>query len=264
MKTGMADAKYWDDRARRFGHTGWADPAVYAFDQLARLAAVERVLAAATVGRGLALDFGAGSGDFSRLLAKYFTKVSAFDISPVVTAHAQAKYGRIANIEFRHGASVKDLPLADGSFDLILSVTVLGHILDDSECRDILSFFRRKIVAGGIFVALEATPAAERDGGGYQCFRTREHLRELFGEAGFTLQQQYGFYNPEEQASQSYNRYAGDFRVRLLKKLKLGKLAHALYGSTAGKILTAENDCFRDATAEDPMSLMIFAANAES
>src|SRR5690242_11690456 len=126
----MADAKYWDDRARRYGHTGWADPVVYAFDQAARLAAVERVLASATVRRGLALDFGSGSGDFARLLAKHFAKVLAFDISPVVTTRAQRKYGSIGNIEFCHAESVKNLALEDGSLDLILSVTVLGHILD--------------------------------------------------------------------------------------------------------------------------------------
>jgi SAM-dependent methyltransferase len=259
----MADAKYWDDRAARFGHTGWADPVIYAFDQAARLAAIERVVASATVGREIALDFGAGSGDFSRLLAKYFTKVFAFDISPVVTAHARLKFGGIVNIEFRHGESVKNLAVEDGSIDLILSVTVLGHILDDGECRDTLNLFRRKIDAKGILVILEATPVAERDGGGYQRFRTRERLRQLFAEAGFTLQKQYGFYNPDEAASQSYNRYVRDLRVRLLRKLKFGKLAHAVLRNTAAKILAAGNDCFRDAGPADPMSLMIFSPNVE-
>lgn len=259
----MADAKYWDDRARRFGHTGWADPVVYAFDQAARLAAVERIVASATVRRGLALDFGAGSGDFARLLAKHFTKVLAFDISPVVTARAQRNYGGIRNIEFSHGESVKNLSLNDGSLDLILCVTVLGHILDDGECRDTLSFFRRKLDAKGILVALEATPAVERDGGGYQRFRTREKLRQLFGEAGFTLKKQYGFYNPDEEASRSYSRYASDFRVRLLRKLSFGKLSHAVFRNRAGKILAGGNDCLRDSTADDAMSLMIFAPNGE-
>ncbi|HEY1267362.1 MAG TPA: methyltransferase domain-containing protein [Candidatus Binatia bacterium] len=259
----MADAKYWDDRATRFGHTGWADPVVYAFDQAARLAAVERILASTWVRRGLALDFGAGSGDFTRLLAKHFARVLAFDISPIVTAHAQAKYGSIRNIEFCHGESVKNLALEDGSIDVILSVTVLGHILDDSECRDTLSFFRRKIDNKGILIAFEATPVAERDGGGYQRFRTREQLRKLFDEAGFTLQKQYGFYNPDEEASRSYIRYARDFRVRLLQRLRFGKLARAVFRNTAGKILAAGNDCLWDARPADPMSVMIFAPNVE-
>jgi ubiquinone/menaquinone biosynthesis C-methylase UbiE len=254
----MGDPKYWDDRARRFGHTGWAAPLVYAFDQTARMAAIERIIASAAVKRGLAVDFGAGTGDFANLLAKYFERVVAFDISPAVAARARRKYGRVANVEFFHGETVSELAVADNSVDLFLSVTVLGHIVDDRESRETLKFFRRKISESGLLITLEATPAGGRQDAAYQRFLTREKWRMLFAESGFALRQQYGFYNPDESGCKSYDRYLNDFRVRLFRKFNFGKLSHAVFRYRASKILASGNDCLWDPGPEDPMSLMIF------
>ena len=59
-------AKFWQDRFVAQGHTGWFDPRVYAFDALCRLGVLSQWLEDQALSVGLALDFGAGSGDFSR------------------------------------------------------------------------------------------------------------------------------------------------------------------------------------------------------
>ena len=38
----MSGAQFWAERVRRYGHTGWSDAAVYAYDQRLRLAALDR------------------------------------------------------------------------------------------------------------------------------------------------------------------------------------------------------------------------------
>ena len=77
----MESDAFWDQRVKDFGHTGWSNPMVYAFDQAARIATIERLLIDLTLPKNLALDYGCGVGDFSKVLTKYFDNVIACDIS---------------------------------------------------------------------------------------------------------------------------------------------------------------------------------------
>ena len=85
--------EFWNDRVKKYGHTGWADNFIYAYDQQARLLAVEKIVNSLTCEKTLALDFGTGSGDFANLLSKYFDKVIAFDISDTVIEIAKYENG---------------------------------------------------------------------------------------------------------------------------------------------------------------------------
>ena len=71
----MDDSKdFWNGRVKKYGHTGWADIFIYAYDQQARLRVIENILKQLEFNKSLAFDFGTGTGDFANLLLGYFEK----------------------------------------------------------------------------------------------------------------------------------------------------------------------------------------------
>jgi hypothetical protein len=62
--------QFWQTRYAKHGHTGWSDSAIYAYDQLERLAIVGSAIERLGNGPETALDYGCGSGDFSPLLLR--------------------------------------------------------------------------------------------------------------------------------------------------------------------------------------------------
>jgi len=64
----MESDAFWDQCVKEFGHTGWSNPMVYTFDQAARITTIERPLNDLSLPKNLALDYGCGVGDFSKVL----------------------------------------------------------------------------------------------------------------------------------------------------------------------------------------------------
>mgnify|MGYP002684269118 CR=1 FL=1 len=96
----MSGAAYWNQRIAQVGHTGWSDPAVYAYDQRLRLAAVRDAIAALPGGaHAAALDFGCGVGDFCALLAPRYGRVVGYDSADEVLRRARARHSA-ANIAY--------------------------------------------------------------------------------------------------------------------------------------------------------------------
>src|SRR5712691_8684489 len=100
---------FWSQRLHVHGHTGWSDPTIYAYDQLERLRLVEAAISKTQVVRGRALDFGSGTGDFSRLLLRMGFEVCSYD--PFVTP-------RIRSPRFTHACTYERIPCQDHSADL--------------------------------------------------------------------------------------------------------------------------------------------------
>jgi ubiquinone/menaquinone biosynthesis C-methylase UbiE len=76
------------------------------------------------------LDFGCGSGANSMLLARRGAVVCGVDISHDLLAIARDRLARSAD-PLRAGfvaASAHDLPLEDGSFDLVFGIAILHHL----------------------------------------------------------------------------------------------------------------------------------------
>jgi 2-polyprenyl-3-methyl-5-hydroxy-6-metoxy-1,4-benzoquinol methylase len=134
-------AKFWQDRFAAYGHTGWWDPRIYAFDQQCRLGVFGQWLDDRPFSGQLALDFGAGTGDFSRLLVHRGWQVVSYD-----------KYIRP---KFQHRksqtASSAEVVAASAPYDLIVSITVLDHIMDEAEFRQQLVDFKNWLKSDGRF-----------------------------------------------------------------------------------------------------------------
>jgi len=121
MKETNEIKEFWNNRIRKYGHTGWADSLIYAYDQQARLIAIGEILNSLTCNKSVALDFGTGSGDFANLLSKQFDKVIAFDISDVVVEIAKRKYGKAENIQFYCGNHIDETRLTKVKSSKIMS-----------------------------------------------------------------------------------------------------------------------------------------------
>jgi len=94
------------------------------------------VLAAAAPRAGeIALDLGCGTGNYSLWLAEMGLAVTALDLSAGMLERARAKAAASAagleRVRFVQG-NFADLPFADASFDLVLSVTALEFAGDPS------------------------------------------------------------------------------------------------------------------------------------
>lgn len=254
----MADQKrFWNKRAEDFRHTGWGNYLKYAFDQPARLKAIETVLAGTAVGNDTALDYGCGTGDFSVALSSRFRKVIAYDISDEVIRIAKSLRRSEERIEFSSDPALLESGIPDDSLDLVLSVTVLDHILDDHELLGQLELFRRKLKPGGRLVALEYSVPGKQPPSAYQRFSTSGEWESLFRRAGFDFDARFGFYHPDRRPSRSYLGYrfhpAKWFWSLFMEK----EFARNHIRALAERAVARSDDLVREAGPDDWMRIMI-------
>jgi 2-polyprenyl-3-methyl-5-hydroxy-6-metoxy-1,4-benzoquinol methylase len=127
---GQVDTDLWNEHIAR-----------YAF--ASRLARLKRVL-----------DAGCGSGYGAADLARCAAKVVGIDNSPDAIAYAREHYP-LPNLRFLEG-SCSSLPLATGSFDLVVSFEVIEHL---KNWATFLSEVRRVLAPGG--QAIISTPNSQ-------------------------------------------------------------------------------------------------------
>lgn len=210
---------FWNKRVQLYGHTGWSNRYLYDFDQKARLAGIEGLMSSIELEYGTAVDFGTGAGDFAAMLAGRFRKVIAFDISDAVIARARDRYNSCSNVEFISEEDIFAVDLPRGKIDLILSVTVLDHIVEDQELLRTMKYFRELLSQTGKLVALEYAPDRKRNAAPYQRFMPFESWRDLFEKSGMELREYFGFYDPLAYPCPSYQRYARPVRRAVNKVL---------------------------------------------
>lgn len=112
--------------------------------------------------RDCLLDFGCGTGRLSSNLAARARRYVGVDICEGAILQTPT----ISNATFEHLAS-EHIPYGDGHFDSIVCVTVLQHIVDDSDWSLWCSELRRVCVPFGQFVIVD-----DASGG-----PTAEHMR---------------------------------------------------------------------------------------
>jgi SAM-dependent methyltransferase len=189
---------YWENRARRYAQKDEGLPAVCSYgmptfynraiDFCQRLA-LEPWL------KGLSgkhvLDVGCGVGRWSRLMALRGAKVTGIDISPTMISEA-AQRAAVEKVADGCQFLVQDLAElhAGGQYDLILGVTVLQHILDQSRLRAAVASLAANLRRGGRMVLLEAAPSRGVERCDSPIFRARDPHRyvSLFRESGLSVE----------------------------------------------------------------------------
>jgi 2-polyprenyl-3-methyl-5-hydroxy-6-metoxy-1,4-benzoquinol methylase len=188
---------YWEERARRFATKGNALAAVCSYGMPAfynrvihfcqRLALEPwlRVRPGTSV-----LDVGCGVGRWSRKLASRGARVTGIDLSPTMIAEAKRRAGAQGVMEHCR-FFVQDLVALDvgQKFDLVLSVTVLQHILEPQALRAAMRRMVAHLTGGGTLILLEAAPNRAVETCDSPIFRARQrsaYLR-LFADCGLRV-----------------------------------------------------------------------------
>jgi len=188
---------YWEERARRFAAEGAGLAAVCSFGMplfynraidLCQRLALRRWLRVPPGTR--VLDVGCGVGRWSGLLAARGASVTGIDVSPTMIAEARRRTpaGRLRG---QCRFLVQDLATlqAGEKFDLVLSVTVLQHILDAATLRASLERLVEHLEEDGVLILLEAAPqrAVGRCDSAIFRARTRDTYLRLFRECGLAV-----------------------------------------------------------------------------
>ena len=201
---------YWTTRYKAFGHTGWKSPLIYAYDQLERLAIISEKISASNVPIYNALDFGCGTGDFTKLLLKNGAKVWSYDPNVKPDIHHE----NMVYIE-----SHSSLMSLKEQMDLILSVTVLDHILDDEEFLQELINLRQIISNLGQLWMLEyALDETTKTNNAYQAFRKVDVWEKQLSKSGWEILSIEPVPHPGNAPSLGFQHYRRRIPVTLIGK----------------------------------------------
>ena len=96
------------------------------------------------------LDAACGEGYGTSLLGAMAASAVGIDIDAATIAHATTRYGHAEHLRFVE-ASCTRLPLADASFDVVVSFETVEH-LDESDQAAMLGEFARVLKADGLLI----------------------------------------------------------------------------------------------------------------
>ena len=149
-----------------------------------------------------------------------------------------------------------DLALALAApLDLILSITVLQHVIGNDELREVLRAFRAALKPGGRIAAVE-TFGPEEQIGSYQHQRRTQSFLAEFEAAGFRLEGLRPFYHPVEWPTSAYRAYRHNPAVQTLSRLS-GKVpgTTATLGRIAARYVATDNEY---GVPGSPTSILVF------
>ena len=182
-------AAYWENRARTRGPIAgdYQDPVLREFETPLRKRAL---FASIPWNDGLhILDIGTGTGTWALEFWRRGASVVGIDISPAMIATARSLAAQdAASIRYEVGA-VQDLPGEfERRFDLITSITVLQHLLHDSELQRALAKCAMALNDSGRLVCMEHTGGYSLRRNTYMRFRSRSAWVWHFRAAGFAIE----------------------------------------------------------------------------
>jgi len=103
---------------------------------------------------GRVLEIGPGPGLVTAALIEY--GVADLTTVEIDSRAAERLRGRFGSSVAVHTGSASDLPLADGSIDVVVCCTMLHHVPTAAEQDDILSECRRVLAPGGMLVGSDS------------------------------------------------------------------------------------------------------------
>lgn len=202
----ITGADFWRGRLKRFGHTGWASIKIYAFDQYCRLKKFSEILDELAISPGLALDFGCGTGDFSKLLLSRGWRVVAYD--PFVTPDLRSD-------QFQFFSDLTPA-LSGNTFDLVISITALDHCVQDDEFNARLTDISNSLKIDGQFIFLEYAVDELKDKTAYQAFRHMNEWEVALSHNHLNLQEVTPFFHPDLAPIATWSKYESNIIVRCL------------------------------------------------
>lgn len=234
----MFEKDFWNNRAVKYGHTGYADPFLYSFDQEARLFAVKKILSRLITEpkRDKALDFGCGTGDFIPILREKFSLVVGYDFSEAVLAIGRKKLGR----EIKLVNDKKQL-WDHGLYDLALSVTVLQDF-NYQELNQALRELSLLLTNNGYLVAVEFFVNEEWNAIHNEKRTTMSEWMEALETNGLSLVSRHAFYNPVAAPTASWKEYASDPWLKFLRIFRKFDFAKRAFVGKAKKIIQKHQD----------------------
>jgi 2-polyprenyl-3-methyl-5-hydroxy-6-metoxy-1,4-benzoquinol methylase len=190
-------AGYWEQRARRYaregpglravcsyGMPGFYNGAIHLSQRLA-LGPWLRVNPGTAV-----LDLGCGVGRWSRMLARRGAVVTGVDLSATMVDEARRR-ADAEGLGSRCLFQQQDLAALElkRTFDLVVGVTVLQHILDPGRLRVAVERIARHLKPGGRCVLIESAPSRASDRCDSATFRARAQgeYESLFAAAGLRM-----------------------------------------------------------------------------
>lgn len=208
-------SSFWTGRLQKHGHTGWANPIIYAFDQAERLKLIGAEIDRLGKKQGMALDFGCGTGDFSKLLLERGHRVCGYDpfVQPAISTD-----------RFVYARSYDQIPFNSGEAKLALSITTLAHILNESDLSQALMVIRKCLSLDGDFFMLEYALDAEADRerfgliSDYQSCRTLEVWRRILESSSFDILNITPFPQPLISPSSGFLAYDRSLAVRITRR----------------------------------------------
>ena len=185
--------KYWNNRFINHGHTGWKFKPVYKYDQRLRLKELSKILDHYNFFNygetKEILDIGCGTGDFLAFFSKYNVNLTGIDLSPAVIEFAKERFKNQKNVHIL-AKDIKDF-YPEHKFDLILSITVMQHIIEDSLQMEILQNLRNYLKPGGILILLESILRKKKEkydnSHYYLNYKTIDEWIELFIKCGYKI-----------------------------------------------------------------------------
>lgn len=185
---------YWEERSRRYGSSleGWKAVCHLGAPEMANRL-VHRLQKRALdreIGRGPAglwLDFGCGVGRWENEYADRANLICGVDISREMLRRFQDRFRERRGRLFPSQFDGSRLPFRDGAFDLVFSVTVLIHILDEEILSRAVAEICRVTRPRGRIAILESFAPAGHPQLEHVRFRPEETLILRFQERGWDL-----------------------------------------------------------------------------
>jgi SAM-dependent methyltransferase len=117
------------------------------------------------------LDIGCGTGDFVALsLGLGASKVDGVDVSSQVISKAVSRFATDDRVRLRQGTVIEQVT-EQGRYDLITSITVLQHHVEEAELIQALGVLRDALKPEGRMIVLELAPPHKQE--------VRQYSRDL-------------------------------------------------------------------------------------
>jgi len=173
-----APREYWSSRLRNKGKNYVAHlNRAHAFDKQAVV--FWEALSSYLPRGGRVLDFGCGVGRFAPMIANVVDNYDGVDLTKDALKFAP----KIENATFTHLPEDK-LPFESDSFDGAIAITVIQHIVTDTDFALWTSELARVLKGGGFFIGIETPQPAKRIvPGAHMRWRTPEIIAEAMGAA---------------------------------------------------------------------------------